>query len=677
MNVENPEQRMVQLYDLVRYHADLYHTQDAPEISDEAYDALVQELRRLEEKFPQFIQEESPTLIVGGRVVERFEKVPHKYRQWSYDNVFSFQELVKWEDKIAKLLQKKVASFSRDNLSYNAELKIDGLKIIVEYKDGALVRAATRGDGEVGEDVTHNVETIDSVPRKLARPVSGIFIGEAWMSKKEFERINLEREKNNEALFANPRNAAAGTLRQLDASVARARKLSAFFYDCNELFGVAMPHTQRELLQLLSSLGFTVEGHTTYCNTLEDVENFYTFWVDKKTSQEFGIDGVVVKLNQRDYYEQLGYTGKAPRFGIAYKLPAEEQVTVVEDIDVQIGRTGALTPVAHLRSVFVDGSLVSRATLHNQDEIDRLDVRVGDMVVVKKAGDIIPEIVSVLKELRTGNERKFNIEDFANKQGWNIHKEKVGKDLSAQAGESSAWYISDSDNTEIQIQKIIHFVSKKGMNIVGFGKEYVRTFFEKGLVRSFVDIFTLHKDKLVGLEGFQEKSITNLLSAIESSRTVSLEKFLFALGIRHVGEETAVLLSKNFKTIQDISLASFDDLDAIEGVGEVVAQSVVEYFDTTDLQPLLKQLNIVSDSESELSQNLAGKIFVVTGTLEHMSREEVKDTIRKHGGKVSSSVSQKVDFLVAGDSPGSKLQDAQELGVQILSEKEFIQMIKK
>lgn len=668
---------MSQLYDLVERHSELYHNQDTPEISDEAYDSLVRELRALEETFPEFKKQDSPTSVVGGRVVERFEKVPHKYRQWSYDNVFNFQELVKWEDKIAKLLQKKVASFSRSYLSYSAELKIDGLKIIVEYKDGTLVRAATRGDGEVGEDVTHNVETIASVPQKLTKNISGIFIGEAWMSKKEFKRINLEREKNNEPLFANPRNASAGTLRQLDASVAQKRKLSTFFYDCNEISGMVIPQTQRELLQLLSSLGFTVERHTTYCDTLEDVEKFYKFWVDKKTSQEFGIDGVVVKLDRRDYYEELGYTAKAPRFGIAYKLPAEEQVTAVEDIDVQIGRTGALTPVAHLRSVFIDGSLVSRATLHNQDEIDRLDVRIGDTVVVKKAGDIIPEIVSVLKELRTGNERKFDIEDFANKQGWNIHKEKVGKDLSAQAGESSAWYISDSDNAEIQIQKIIHFVSKKGMNIVGFGKEYVRTFFEQGMVRNFLDIFNLHREQLLSLEGFQEKSITNLLTAIEQSKTVSFEKFLFALGIRHVGEETAIILSRHFKTIDSLSTASFDDLDAIEGVGEVVAQSVVEYFDTTNLQPLLEKLSLVYSLDRGVQGSLVGKTLVITGTLQSVSRDEIKDLIRKEGGKVSSSVSKKVDFLVAGDSPGSKLAQAQDLGVSILSEEEFMQMVKK
>lgn len=667
MNAEHAEQRMAQLYDLIEYHSDLYYNQDTPQISDEAYDSLVHELRGLEERFPQFKKENSPTEIVGGRVIERFEKVPHKYRQWSYDNVFNFDELQKWEERLLKIIQKEQTGFNISNIDYLAELKIDGLKIIVEYKDGVLFRASTRGDGEVGEDVTHNVETIKSVPKKLNKKVSGIFIGEAWMSKKEFERINKERERNNEPLFANPRNAGAGTLRQLDASISAKRNLSTFFYECNEIVGVQMPDTQEGLVKLLRELGFNVDEHSTYCKNLKEVQDFYLNWIDKKGSQEFGIDGVVVKVNNRDLYDVLGYTSKAPRFGIAYKLPAEEKTTLVEDVDVQIGRTGALTPVAHLKPVFIDGSLVSRATLHNQDEIDRLDVRIGDTVVVKKAGDIIPEVVSVLKDLRTGKEKKFNIESFAKKQGWNIHKERVGKE------ESSAWYISDSDNDEIQIQKIIHFVSKKGMNIVGFGKEYVRTFYEKNLVRSFVDIFELSSEDLLNLEGFKEKSVSNLLSAIQDSRKVTLARFLFALGIRHVGEETAILLAEHFKSLQHISTATFEELEEIEGIGGVVAQSIVEYFDTTDLSQLLKY---VSFSESSVtSAVLQGKTFVVTGTLEKLSRDEVKDIIRSLGGKISSSVSKKTDFVLAGKDPGSKFDTAQELGVQIISEEEFNKMV--
>lgn len=662
VNKSQAEKRIQQLHDLIQHHADLYYNQDTPEISDEVYDSLVSELSELEERYPEFKQKNSLTSTVGGRVIEKFEKIPHKYRQWSYDNIFDFSELQKWEEKIKRFISKE--SRVSAILDYVCELKIDGLKIIVEYKKGNFVRAATRGDGVVGEDISHNVETMFSVPRKLSKPVDGIFVGEAWLSKKEFERINKQREKNNEVLFANPRNAAAGTLRQLDSSVAAERNLTAFFYDINEIEGVENPQTQVEQLNLLQDLGFNVDTNFKQCNTIEDIQKYYTRWVDKKHSQDFAVDGVVIKINSKQLHDILGYTAKAPRFGVAYKLPAQEKTTIVEDVDIQIGRTGALTPVAHLKPVVIDGSTVSRATLHNQDEIDRLDVRIGDSVIIKKAGDIIPEIVSVLKDLRTGKEKKFNIESFAKKQGWNIHKEQVGKE------ESAAWYISDSDNDEIKIQKLIHFISKKGLNIVGFGKEYVRTFYKEGIVQNFSDIFSIDADKILKLEGFKEKSVENLLSSIEKSREVSMAKLLFGLGIRHVGEETAIVLAKNFKTMSELSQASFESLDNIEGIGEVVAQSVVEYFDTHDLSVLLQELSISNDSFG-VSGSLQGKIFVITGTLPTLSRDEAKEMVRSAGGSVASSVSSKTDYVLAGEKAGSKLEKANSLGITIISEEEF------
>ena len=492
MNKAEIEKRMNKLYDLVRYHADLYYTKDTPEISDESYDSLLEELRLLEEKHPEYKQNNSPTSQVFGEVIESFQKVKHKYKQWSYDNIFDYQDLIAWEEKVKRFISKE-EGLENEKLEYVAELKIDGLKIIVEYRDGFLIQALTRGDGEVGEDITHNVKTIESIPHKLTKQISGIFVGEAWLSKKQFEKINKQREKNNEPLFANPRNAAAGTLRQLDSSIARERKLDSFFYDINETEGIENTDTQMNQLQLLRELGFQTESHTKLCRTKDDIQEFYLTWSSQKQSQEFNIDGIVIKINSKKIHQGLGYTAKAPRFGVAYKLPAEEKTTIVEDVDVQIGRTGALTPVAHLKPVFIDGSMVSRATLHNQDEIDRLDVRIGDTVVVKKAGDIIPEISRVLSELRTGKEKKFNIESFAKQRGWNIHKEKTGKE------ESSAWYLSSQDNDEVQIQKIIHFFSKKGFNIVGFGKEYVRTFYQEGLITSMEDIFTQQADDILNL----------------------------------------------------------------------------------------------------------------------------------------------------------------------------------
>jgi DNA ligase (NAD+) len=666
VNKAEIEKRMNKLYDLVRYHADLYYTKDTPEISDESYDSLLEELRLLEEKHPEYKQNNSPTSQVFGEVIESFQKVKHKYKQWSYDNIFDYQDLIAWEEKVKRFISKE-EGLENEKLEYVAELKIDGLKIIVEYRDGFLIQALTRGDGEVGEDITHNVKTIESIPHKLTKQISGIFVGEAWLSKKQFEKINKQREKNNEPLFANPRNAAAGTLRQLDSSIARERKLDSFFYDINETEGIENTDTQMNQLQLLRELGFQTESHTKLCRTKDDIQEFYLTWSSQKQSQEFNIDGIVIKINSKKIHQGLGYTAKAPRFGVAYKLPAEEKTTIVEDVDVQIGRTGALTPVAHLKPVFIDGSMVSRATLHNQDEIDRLDVRIGDTVVVKKAGDIIPEISRVLSELRTGKEKKFNIESFAKQRGWNIHKEKTGKE------ESSAWYLSSQDNDEVQIQKIIHFVSKKGFNIVGFGKEYVRTFYQEGLITSMEDIFTQQADDILKLPGFKEKSVSNLLTAIEYSKKITLSKFLFALGIRHVGEETAVLLSQNFKTVQSLSQASFDTFVRIDGIGDVVAQSIVEYFDTTDISKLLSFVSF--EEETKSSNLLTGKTIVVTGTLQDFGREEIKEVIRNNGGTVSSSVSKNTSFVLVGEKPGSKKEDAELLGIQIISEEEFKKLI--
>lgn len=666
MNKAQIQKRMAKLYELVRYHADLYYTKDTPEISDESYDSLIKELQTLEEQNPEYKQENSPTSKVFGEVIESFQKVKHKYKQWSYDNIFDYDDLIAWEEKIKRFISKE-PDLSKEKLEYVAELKIDGLKIIVEYKDGKLVRALTRGDGEVGEDITHNVKTIESIPHNLSQKVSGFFVGEAWLSKKQFEVINKEREKNNEPIFANPRNAAAGTLRQLNSEIAKKRKLDSFFYDINEISGNTEPQTQSEQLSLLKSLGFQIETHSLLCKTKDEVQSFYTSWSSKKHSQEFNIDGIVIKINSKKIHTILGYTAKAPRFGVAYKLPAEEKTTIVEDIDVQIGRTGALTPVAHLKPILIDGSTVSRATLHNQDEIDRLDVRIGDTVIVKKAGDIIPEISNVLKELRTGKEKKFSIEKFAKQKNWTIHKEKSGKE------ESAAWYLSSSDNDEVQIQKIIHFVSKKGLNIVGFGKEYVRTFYEEGLIKTIEDIFKLEAKDILKLPGFKEKSVSNLLTAINSSKKVLFSKFLFALGIRHVGEETAVLLSKHFETIQKLSQAKFDSLVAIDGVGDVVAQSIVEYFDTTDLSSLLSFVSL--EKEKTNSSVLSGKIIVVTGTLKDFGRDEIKEIIRNNGGAVASSVSKNTSFVLVGEKPGSKKVDAEKLGIQIISEQEFKKLI--
>lgn len=662
------KKRMKNLYTLIRYHADLYHTNDTPQISDEAYDSLVVELQRLESQYPQFKEINSPTEKIGGGVISAFQKVKHKYKQWSYDNIFDYGDLGNWEEKIKRFIKKDKA-LNTEPLEYVAELKIDGLKIIVEYRDGVLIQALTRGDGETGEDITHNVRTIESIPYRLSKSISGIFVGEAWLSKKQFNIINQEREKHSEPLFANPRNAAAGTLRQLDSSVARKRKLNSFFYEIQEIEHVSYPTTELNQLELLKSVGFQIESHSKLCKTIHEVQEFYTYWSQYKTNQEFNIDGIVIKINSKKIQRSLGYTAKSPRFGVAYKLPAEEKTTLVEDIDVQIGRTGTLTPVAHLKPVFVDGSMVSRATLHNQDEIDRLDIRIGDTVIIKKAGDIIPEVTQVLFELRTGKEKRFNIQGFAKKKGWNIHKEQVGKNISA------AWYISAQDNDEIQIQKIIHFISKKGLNIFGFGKEYVRSFYTYGIIKHMADIFLLTQEDIINLPGFKEKSVINLLTAIEKSKRVSLSRFLFALGIRHVGEETAIILAKHFKDITSLSMASFDELLEINGIGEVVAQSIVEYFDATDISSILQHVSLYNEKES--SQIFEGKNIVITGTFDTFDRETAKKLVRDNGGLVSASVSKKTSFVLVGKNPGSKKSDAEQLHIPLMTELEFKELLSK
>lgn len=669
MTEKEAKKRIDSLIKEIEKHSFLYHTKDAPEISDEAYDALLKELGHLEEKFPKLKRLDSPTQKVGGKILEGFEKVRHTVPQWSYDNIFNFEEILAWEKKVNRFIE-KAGGLQDDKLDYIVELKIDGLKVVLTYDGGEFILGATRGDGEVGEDITENLKMVRNIPNKIKDKRNFVAVGEAWIKKSDLEKINKERERDGLPKYANPRNLAAGTLRQLDTSVVAKRNLQTFIYDI-EFPNLSIDRkikTHKEELDFLKSLGFNVNKDYKLCKNAKEIEDFYKSWVHKKESQEYGIDGVVIKINSKRICETLGYTAKSPRFGVAYKFPAEEVTTVVEDIVVQIGRTGALTPVAHLKPVSVAGSTVSRATLHNQDEIDRLDVRIGDTVIIRKAGDIIPEVVSVLKDLRTGKEKKFSIEDFAKRHKWEIVKERVGKN------DSAAWYIKDKNLPAIRLENLIHFVSKKGMNIVGLGEKIVEFLVEEGMVTERKDIFELKFGDIEGYEGFKEKSINNLLNSIKNSRDVELSKFIFSLGIRHVGEETAELLAKRFKTINNLRKATVEDLEKIDGVGDVVARSVVSWFANKDnsleLDGLLQYVK-PKHSDEATSLKLLGKVFVLTGTLSNMSRDEAKERIKASGGKVSSSVSKNTDYVVVGADPGSKFTDAQKLGVKILNENEF------
>ncbi len=643
---------------LLERHRYLYHVLDQPTISDETYDSLLKELDALEKEHPELDSPMSPTHRIGGEPLDHFEKVKHSIKQWSFDNVFNLEELREWEERNLSLLKKEGVT---QKPTYIAELKIDGLKIVLTYKEGVLVCGATRGNGEVGEDITENIKTFKSVPLTLPEPVSITVIGEAWMKKKDLERINKEREEAGLPLYANTRNLAAGTLRQLDPRIVATRNLQLFAYDIEG----GKYETQEEELKVLSSYGFLVNKDQKYCKKLEEIENFYTVWTSSRGDQDYGIDGLVIKINERKLWDTLGYTAKSPRGGVAYKFPAEEAATKLLAITVQVGRTGAVTPVAELEPVLLAGSTVKRATLHNEEEINRLDVRVGDTVALRKAGDVIPEIFDVFKELRPKGTQAFTMPTLCPECDSTLMKEAIGKESSA------AWYCKNVECPAKHLEGLVHFVSKKGMNIDGLGEKIIAEFREIGLVSDYASIYHLKKEDIEGLEGFGQKSAENILLAIEKSRHVPLHQFLFSLGIRHVGETTAKDIAKFFKTFSSLRTSGYEELSSVEGVGEKVAESVVSYFNDESnskaLERLLKEI-VIEEAYQVKGAKLKGLTFVITGTLPSLSRDEAKNLIEDNGGKVSGSVSKKTDYLLAGDGGGGKRDDAIKFGVTIIDE---------
>lgn len=658
--------RIEKLKKVINHHRYLYHTLDRQEISDAALDSLKHELFQLEKIFPEFITPDSPSQRVGGEPLDKFVKVKHKIRQWSFEDAFDEDEIREFDARIKRLLEKELGH--KTDISYTCEIKIDGFKIILTYKKGILKTAATRGDGIIGEDVSQNVKTIESIPLKLRKNVDVVVEGEIWMSKKEFKRINKERKRNKEMLFANPRNAAAGSIRQLDPKVAASRKLDSFMYDLSWA-GFELPETQFKELKLLKELGFKVNPNLKFCRNIEEVISFWKDWSKKRENQDYGIDGIVAKVDNRDWQQLLGYTGKAPRFAIAFKFPAEQATTVVEDIDVQVGRTGVLTPVAHLSPVRVAGSVVSRATLHNEDEIKKLDVRIGDTVVIQKAGDVIPDVVKVLKDLRTGKEKKFKMPE----------KCPICRSPLDRQKDSPLVKCSNKQCAVRHRRSLHYFTSKSAFNIEGMGPKIVNALLDNGLIQDAADIFDLKEGDLVPLERFAEKSAENLIKAIDERREIDLARFIIALGILHVGEETARDLSENFGSIKGIEKASVDDLESIANIGTIVARSIHDWFrndyNKKFLKKLLKQVKIKKEKRIA-STKLKGKTFVLTGSLETITRDEAKIKIRLLGGHPIESVSKKTDFVVAGKEPGSKYTEAKKLGVKIIDEREFLNMIK-
>ncbi|MEA2112533.1 MAG: NAD-dependent DNA ligase LigA [Patescibacteria group bacterium] len=661
---ESVKKHLEKLKKVIEKHRYLYHVLDKQEISEEALDSLKNELVKIETQYPQLITADSPSQRVAGEPLKKFEKIEHKVAQWSFNDAFTEQDIEDFDAKV-----KRFAKINEsEDLVYTCELKIDGMHIVLEYIKGELVMATTRGNGKVGENVLVNVKTIESIPLFLREKVDVIVEGEIWMAKDIFKKINDQRKKDKLDLYANPRNLTAGTMRQLDSKIVSSRKLDCFLYDISYPEEI-ISKTQIEELKQLKKWGLKTCDHYEKCRGMNEVISFWKRWQKKSEKENYWVDGIVVKVNDRRLQNKLGYTGKAPRFAIALKFPTEQVTTTIEDIVLQIGRTGVVTPVAHLKPVSVLGSVVSRVTLHNEDEIKRLDVRIGDTIILEKAGDVIPKVVSVIKDMRIGNEKKFSFPKKVPACGGDGRIEKIPGQVA---------YRCVNKNSFAQLKrKFHHFVSKKVFDIDGLGPKVIDILLEENLVNTFDDIFSLEKGDLLVLPRFAEKSVDNLLEAIEKARKVDLARFIMSLSIDQVGEETAIDLTNTFNSFQNFRKASFEDLDKIDGVGSIVAQSIVVWFGNKEninmLERLLKQVEIKNPGKT--SQKLRNKVFVLTGSLETMSRDGAKEKIRKLGGSISSSVSIKTDFVVAGEKSGSKLKKARELGVKILNEDKFLKIL--
>jgi len=672
MRKKELQKKVVQLHEQINDLRHKYHVLNDPEVTDQMYEGLVDELRKIEEQHPELVTPDSPTQRIASQPSEKFEKITHAVPQWSFHDAFTREDLEQWQERLLKILEKKLGERPED-LTYTCELKIDGLHIVLTYKDGILESGATRGDGKVGENVTQNIKTIQTIPLTLAKKEDIVVEGEVWMGTDTFKKVNKEREKSGEQLYANPRNVAAGTMRQLDPRVVAKRSLSFTAYDIS---AGNIPDTQHIELQKLHSLGFKTDTHWREVGTTDEIVSFWDEWKDKSRSQDFWIDGVVLKVNQKKYQNLLGFTGKAPRWAIALKFPAEQGTTKIKDIYVQVGRTGALTPVALMEPVQLAGTTVTHATLHNFDEIARLDVRVGDTVVVEKAGDIIPKVIRVLEKMRNGEERQMKEITVCP-----ICKSPVSRrNITGKTEKSAALFCTNKSCYAQELKNITHFVSKKAFNIDGMGKKIVEQLVDEGLVKNIADIFTLTKGDLEPLERFAEKSADNLVDAIDKAKEVTLPRFIFGLGIHHVGEETAIALANQFGTLKKFIDASFEDLEQINDVGPRVAESIRGYFDDSEKKALVEELikNGVkiqkSSPTSKKGGALSGKTFVLTGTLSTMSRDEAKEKIRTRGGSITGSVSKKTDYVVVGENPGSKYEKAQNLGVAILTEQAFLAM---
>lgn len=652
------KERIAKLRDAINEYRYQYHVLDALEISEAALDALKHELKQLEDAYPDLITKDSPTQRVAGTALERFSKITHTFPMLSIEDVFSFVELREWENRL-----KKVGAV--EAIDYYAMVKVDGLAVSLVYEDGVLKTAATRGDGAIGEDVTHNMRTIESVPLKLRGEYRGRVEvrGEVYMPKSGFEELNREQAKKGFEPFANPRNVSAGSIRQLDPAMAASRPLAFFAWRLQD--GIEVK-TQDEGIEILKKLGFkTPPGQ--YCDDLSSIEAFFASIGKKREKLDFWIDGIVVRVNETRLFDRLGVVGKTPRGIAAWKFPPEESTTIVESVDWYVGRTGALTPVATVKATFIAGTTVTHATLHNADEIDRLGLRIGDTVILTKAGDIIPKITKVLTELRTGKEKKIVLPTMC---------PMCGSRVVQREGEV-ALVCSNPECFAIERERLLH--AARAFSIDGLGDKVIEKLFTLGLIRIPSDIFALTVDDLKDLEGFGEISANKLVKEIATRKSIALDQFIVALGIRHVGSETAFTLSLAFGSIDALASATLDQLVAVPDVGETVAKSILDFFASDHGKEIVekyREVGVTIQKAKAIKRTLEGKAFVLTGTLETLGREEAKEKIRLLGGSVSGSVSKKTTYVVAGEAAGSKLVEAQKLNIPVLSEQEFLAMIR-
>lgn len=656
------KQRIDELIKIINKASEEYYTNDNPTITDQEYDDYYHELEKLEQQYPELIREDSPTKRVGGKIIDEFKKVSHEIPMMSLGDIFSEDEIFEFDQRIKKTIP---------NPTYVCELKIDGLSVSLLYENGKLIRGATRGNGIIGEDITHNVETIKSIPLIINDKRKIEVRGEIYMPKKSFNKLNQERKEKGESLFANPRNAAAGSVRQLDSKIAAKRNLSTFIYHLpsSDDFNIKYHH---ESLSFMKELGFIVNENIKIADNVNEVINYVKEWTEKRESLPYEIDGIVIKVDKIEDQKKLGYTSRTPKWAIAYKFPAVEVLTKIKNIEFCVGRTGKITPRADLDPVHLAGSIIKSVTLHNEDYIKEKDIMINDTIVLHKAGDVIPEVVKVLKERRTGIEIPFKM--IKNCPICNSKLEKK---------ETEANYFCPNPNCDARnIEGLIHFSSRETMNIEGFGESIVEDFYNEGYLKTICDYYTLynHKEDLKELEGFGEKSINNLLQNIEKSKKNSLEKLLFALGIRYIGKKTAKILAINYRNIDKLMSAEYEDLVKIQDIGEVIADSVYKFFKEEKNIKTINELKLLGvnmeyKGNESIDDNFNNKTFVLTGTLSKLTRDEASIEIENRGGKVTSSVTKKTDYVIVGENPGSKYQKAKDLNINILNEEEFLNML--